>query len=87
MIQLILYPAKVARIARGELTYADSGRINEEASRIDQAWRGGHFNVETPDELVVRAVMIRFAANAMMSQRRYTGRIRQARQVRAGKLG
>jgi hypothetical protein len=39
-----LYPAKVARIARGELTYADSGRINEEACRIDEAWRGGHFN-------------------------------------------
>src|SRR4029077_19763700 len=39
-----LYPARVARIARGELTYADSGRINEEAWRIDEAWRGGHFN-------------------------------------------
>src|SRR5260370_11653313 len=39
-----LYPARVARIARGELTYADRGRINEEVSRIDQEWRGGHFN-------------------------------------------
>src|SRR5260370_3586092 len=39
-----LYPARVARIARGELTYADRRRINEEVSRIDQEWRGGHFN-------------------------------------------
>jgi hypothetical protein len=39
-----LYPARVARIARGELTYADRGRINEEVSRIDQEWRSGHFN-------------------------------------------
>jgi hypothetical protein len=39
-----LYPARVARIARGELTYAERGRINEEASRIDQEWRGGSFN-------------------------------------------
>src|SRR6266851_9644275 len=39
-----LYPARVARIARGELTYADRGRINEEVSCIDQEWRGGHFN-------------------------------------------
>jgi hypothetical protein len=39
-----LYPARVARIARGELTYADRGRINEEVSRIDREWRGGHFN-------------------------------------------
>ncbi len=39
-----LYPARVARIARGKLTYADKGRINEEVSRIDQESRGGHFN-------------------------------------------
>jgi len=39
-----LYPARVARIARGELTYAEKGSINEEASRIDAEWRGGHFN-------------------------------------------
>ena len=39
-----LYPARVARIARGELTYAERGRINEEASRIDREWRGGSFN-------------------------------------------
>ena len=39
-----LYPARVARIARGELTYADRGRINEEVSRIDREWRAGHFN-------------------------------------------
>ena len=38
-----LYPARVARIARGELTYAERGRINEEASRIDREWRGGSF--------------------------------------------
>ena len=39
-----LYPARVARIARGELTYAERGRINEEVSRIDREWRVGHFN-------------------------------------------
>jgi hypothetical protein len=39
-----LYPARVARIARGELSYADRGRINEEMSCIDREWRGGHFN-------------------------------------------
>jgi hypothetical protein len=39
-----LYPARVARIARGELTYAERGRINEEVSRIDSEWRAGHFN-------------------------------------------
>jgi hypothetical protein len=39
-----LYPARVARIARGELTYADRGRINEELSGIDREWRGGAFN-------------------------------------------
>jgi hypothetical protein len=39
-----LYPARVARIARGELTYADRGSINVEASRIDREWRGGQFN-------------------------------------------
>ena len=39
-----LYPARVARIARGELTYAERGRINEEVSRIDREWRAGHFN-------------------------------------------
>lgn len=39
-----LYPARVARIARGELTDADKGRIDEEVSCIDREWRGGHFN-------------------------------------------
>ena len=39
-----LYPINVARIAHGELTYADKGRINECAVRIDTEWRGGHFN-------------------------------------------
>jgi hypothetical protein len=39
-----LYPIKVARIAYGELTYADRGRTNECATRIDAQWRGGHFN-------------------------------------------
>jgi len=39
-----IYPARVARIARGELSYADRGRINEEKSCIDREWRGGHFN-------------------------------------------
>ena len=39
-----LYPARVARIARGELSYADRGRINEEVSCIDREWRRGHFN-------------------------------------------
>jgi hypothetical protein len=39
-----IYPARVARVARGELTYADQGRINEEISCIDREWRGGHFN-------------------------------------------
>jgi hypothetical protein len=39
-----LYPARVARIARGELSYADRGRINEEMSCIDREWRGGQFN-------------------------------------------
>ena len=39
-----LYPARVARIARGELSYADRGRINEELSSIDREWRGGAFN-------------------------------------------
>ena len=39
-----LYPARVARIARGELTYAERGSINEEMSCIDREWRRGHFN-------------------------------------------
>ena len=39
-----LYPIKVVRIAHGDLTYADKGRINECAARIDTEWRGGHFN-------------------------------------------
>jgi hypothetical protein len=39
-----LYPARVARIARGELTYAEKGSLNEEAARIDAEWRGSHFN-------------------------------------------
>jgi hypothetical protein len=39
-----LYPAAVARIARGELTYAEKGSINEEVQRIDRESRGGHFN-------------------------------------------
>ena len=36
-----LYPARVARIARGELTYAERGSINEEMSCIDREWRRG----------------------------------------------
>jgi hypothetical protein len=39
-----LYSARVARIARGELTYADKGRIIEAASRVDEDRRGGTFN-------------------------------------------
>jgi hypothetical protein len=39
-----LYPGRVARIARGELTYAEKGRILERAGEIDPEWRGGHFN-------------------------------------------
>ena len=39
-----LYPARVARIARGELSYADKGRINEEVSCIEREWRRGRFN-------------------------------------------
>jgi hypothetical protein len=39
-----LYPARVARIARGELTYTEKGSLNEEVSCIDQEWRSGHFN-------------------------------------------
>jgi hypothetical protein len=39
-----LFPGRVARIARGELTYAEKGRILERAGQIDPEWRGGHFN-------------------------------------------
>lgn len=39
-----LYPGRVARIARGELTYSEQGRIIERAGQIDPEWRGGHFN-------------------------------------------
>ena len=39
-----LYPGRVARIARGELTYAEKGRILERAGEIDPEWRGGDFN-------------------------------------------
>jgi hypothetical protein len=39
-----LYPGRVARIARGELTYAERGRILERVGEIDPEWRGGHFN-------------------------------------------
>lgn len=39
-----LYPARVVRIDRGELSYADKGRIIERASQIDAEWRGGTFN-------------------------------------------
>ena len=39
-----LYPARVARIARGELTYADKSSINAEVASIDSAWRRGQFN-------------------------------------------
>jgi hypothetical protein len=39
-----LHSAKVARVARGTLTSAETGRINEQASRIDPQWRGGPFN-------------------------------------------
>ncbi|CAN5908020.1 hypothetical protein BH11PSE3_BH11PSE3_17070 [soil metagenome] len=39
-----LYPARVARIARGELSPAEREAINERASDIDPEWRGGSFN-------------------------------------------
>ncbi len=39
-----LYPVKVARIARGLLTYAEQGRLNESAAQIDRRWRSGLFN-------------------------------------------
>ncbi|SEP41580.1 hypothetical protein SAMN02990966_05938 [Rhodospirillales bacterium URHD0017] len=39
-----LYPGRVARIARGELTYAETGRILTKAGSIDREWRGGDFN-------------------------------------------
>lgn len=39
-----LFPARVARIARGDLTYAEKSLLNERATYIDAHWRGGHFN-------------------------------------------
>ena len=39
-----LYPARVALIARGELTCTEKGRLLEHAGRIDAQWRGGPFN-------------------------------------------
>ncbi|MGD9883641.1 MAG: hypothetical protein AB7F22_08135 [Reyranella sp.] len=39
-----LYPVRVARIARGLLTYAEQGRLNESAAQIDRRWRSGCFN-------------------------------------------
>src|SRR5215208_3856033 len=39
-----LYPGRVTRIARGDLTYAEKGRILQRAGEIDPEWRGGHFN-------------------------------------------
>ena len=39
-----LFPGRVARIARGELTYAERGRILERVGEIDRQWRGGDFN-------------------------------------------
>jgi hypothetical protein len=39
-----LYAARVVRIARGQLSYADIGRINEQASLLDRGWRRGDFN-------------------------------------------
>jgi hypothetical protein len=39
-----LYSVKVARIARGLLSYAEQGRLNESAAQIDRRWRSGHFN-------------------------------------------
>ena len=39
-----LFPGRVARIARGELTYAEKGRIVERCGEIDREWRGGDFN-------------------------------------------
>jgi hypothetical protein len=39
-----LYSAKVARIARGTLTSAETRGINEQAARLDPQWRGGPFN-------------------------------------------
>ncbi len=38
------HPVRVARIARGDLTPVEKGRINERAARIEAQWRGGHFN-------------------------------------------
>lgn len=39
-----LFPGRVARIARGELTYAERGRILDRVGEIDRQWRGGDFN-------------------------------------------
>jgi hypothetical protein len=39
-----LFPARVARIARGNLTYTEKGRILVKAGEIDPKWRGGKFN-------------------------------------------
>jgi hypothetical protein len=39
-----LYPVKVARIARGNLSYAEQGSLNACAARIDRRWRSGLFN-------------------------------------------
>ncbi len=39
-----LFPARVARIARGALTYTEKGRILVKAGEIDPTWRGGRFN-------------------------------------------
>jgi hypothetical protein len=72
-----LYAAKVARIARGELTYADTGRINEQASRLDPQWQGGPFNgLDTfhfrfPDQgATIRAAAASTNASGESSRRR-----------------
>jgi hypothetical protein len=39
-----LYPIKVARIARGDLSYAERGRINQFVGKMDRQWRSGTFN-------------------------------------------
>lgn len=58
------HPVRVARIARGDLTPAEKGRINERAARIEEQWRGGHFNgleyfhFQLPEQGVAMAAFI-----------------------------
>lgn len=39
-----LFPMVVARIARGNLTYSERGKLNERAAHIEPRWRAGLFN-------------------------------------------